>query len=69
MGFCMVGFFVVIGAMIANIFLQIGVILGLSAGIILLMSAILMQTSAIVRGGETIIMATYSLYLLLQHLY
>ena len=40
------------------------VIAGLSAGIILLMSAlILMQTSAIVRGGETnYIMATYSLY-------
>ena len=65
-GFAMVGLFVVIGAMIANIFLQIPLLsLGLSAGIILLMSAlILMQTSAIVRGGETnYIMATYSLYL------
>ena len=65
-GFVMVGLFVVIGAMIANIFLQIPLLsLGLSAGIILLMSAlILMQTSAIVRGGETnYIMATYSLYL------
>ena len=65
-GFAMVGLFVVIGAMIANIFLQTPLLsLGLSAGIILLMSAlILMQTSAIVRGGETnYIMATYSLYL------
>ena len=65
-GFAMVGLFVVIGAMIANIFLQIPLLsLGLSTGIILLMSAlILMQTSAIVRGGETnYIMATYSLYL------
>ena len=65
-GFAIVGLFVVIGAMIANIFLQIPLLsLGLSAGIILLMSAlILMQTSAIVRGGETnYIMATYSLYL------
>ena len=65
-GFMIVGLFVVVGAMIANIFLQIPLLsLGLSAGIILLMSAlILMQTSAIVRGGETnYIMATYSLYL------
>lgn len=65
-GFVMVGMFVVIGAMVANIFLQIPLLsLGLSAGIILLMSAfILMQTGAIVRGGETnYIMATYSLYL------
>ena len=65
-GFVMVGMFVVIGAVVANIFLQIPLLsLGLSAGIILLMSAfILMQTGAIVRGGETnYIMATYSLYL------
>ncbi len=65
-GFVMVGMFVVIGAMVANIFMQIPLLsLGLSAGIILLMSAfILMQTGAIVRGGETnYIMATYSLYL------
>ena len=65
-GFVMVGMFVVIGAMVTNIFLQIPLLsLGLSAGIILLMSAfILMQTGAIVRGGETnYIMATYSLYL------
>ena len=57
---------VVLLAMIANIFMQIPLLsLGLSAGIIMLMSAmILMQISSIVRGGETnYIMATYSLYL------
>ncbi|MEC7419505.1 MAG: Bax inhibitor-1 family protein, partial [Pseudomonadota bacterium] len=66
LGFAMVGLFAVVGAGIANIFLQIPLLsLGLSAVIILLMSAlILAQTSAIVRGGETnYIIATYSLYL------
>ena len=65
-GFVTVGLFVVIGAMIANIFMQLPLLsLGLSVGVILLMSAlILMQTGAIIRGGETnYIMATYSLYL------
>ncbi|MEC8046932.1 MAG: Bax inhibitor-1/YccA family protein [Pseudomonadota bacterium] len=65
-GFAMVGLFAVVGAGIANIFLQIPLLsLGLSAVIILLMSAlILAQTSAIVRGGETnYIIATYTLYL------
>ena len=64
--FVTVGLFVVIGAMIANIFMQLPLLsLGLSVGVILLMSAlILMQTGAIIRGGETnYIMATYSLYL------
>jgi len=52
--------------MIANIFLQIPIMaVAISAGIILLMSAlILMQIGSIVNGGETnYIMATYSLYL------
>ena len=65
-GFVTVGFFVVIAAMIANLFMQLPLLtLGLSIGVILLMSAlILMQTGAIIRGGETnYIMATYSLYL------
>ena len=65
-GFVTVGLFMVIAAMIANIFLQLPLLsLGLSIGVILLMSAlILMQTGAIIRGGETnYIMATYSLYL------
>jgi modulator of FtsH protease len=65
-GFVTVGMLVVIVAMVANIFMQIPLLqLGLSIGIILLMSAlILMQTGAIIRGGETnYIMATYSLYL------
>ncbi|MEC7780671.1 MAG: Bax inhibitor-1 family protein, partial [Pseudomonadota bacterium] len=66
LGFVMVGMFVVLGGIIANMFLQIPWLsLGLSAAIILLMSAlILAQTSAIVRGGETnYIIATYMLYL------
>ena len=65
-GFVFIGMMVVLLAMIANIFMQIPLLsLGLSAGIIMLMSAmILMQISNIVRGGETnYIMATYSLYL------
>jgi modulator of FtsH protease len=65
-GFVTVGMLVIIVAMVANIFMQIPLLqLGLSIGIILLMSAlILMQTGAIIRGGETnYIMATYSLYL------
>jgi len=65
-GFVTVGLFVVIAAMIANLFMQLPLLsLGLSIGVILLMSAlILMQTGAIIRGGETnYIMATYSLYL------
>ncbi len=65
-GFVVIGMMVVLLAMVANIFMQIPLLaVGLSAGIILLMSAmILMQVGSIVRGGETnYIMATYSLYL------
>ena len=65
-GFVAVGMMVVIVSMIANIFLQIPLAsLGISAAIIMLMSClILMQTGAIIRGGETnYIMATYGLYL------
>jgi modulator of FtsH protease len=57
---------VMVVGMIANIFLQIPIMaVVISAGIILLMSAmILMQIGSIVNGGETnYIMATYSLYL------
>jgi modulator of FtsH protease len=57
---------VMVVGMIANIFLQIPIMaVAISAGIILLMSAlILMQIGSIVNGGETnYIMATYSLYL------
>ena len=64
--FVAVGMMVVIVSMIANIFLQIPLAsLGISAAIIMLMSClILMQTGAIIRGGETnYIMATYGLYL------
>jgi modulator of FtsH protease len=65
-GFLFAGMMVVVLAMIANIFLQMPALaLAVSAGIILLMSGfILMDTSRIVRGGETnYIMATYGLYL------
>jgi modulator of FtsH protease len=65
-GFVAIGMMVVLLCMIANIFLQIPLFqLGISAAIIMLMSSlILMQTGAIIRGGETnYIMATYSLYL------
>jgi len=65
-GFVAIGLMVMIVGMIANIFLQIPLLaVAISAGIILLMSAmILMQIGAIVNGGETnYIMATYSLYL------
>jgi modulator of FtsH protease len=61
-----IGMMVLIVSMIANIFLQIPLLsLGVSAAVIMLMSClILMQTGAIIRGGETnYIMATYGLYL------
>jgi modulator of FtsH protease len=65
-GFVAIGMMVMVVGMIANIFLQIPIMaVVISAGIILLMSAmILMQIGSIVNGGETnYIMATYSLYL------
>jgi modulator of FtsH protease len=65
-GFLFAGMMVVVLAMLANIFLQMPALsLAVSSGIILLMSGfILLDTSRIVRGGETnYIMATYGLYL------
>ncbi|NOX93085.1 MAG: BAX inhibitor (BI)-1/YccA family protein [Gammaproteobacteria bacterium] len=65
-GFLMVGMFVVIGASLLNIFLNIPVMsLAVSAAVIMIMSGfILYQTSAMVNGGETnYIMATASLFL------
>ena len=65
-GFVFAGMMAVLGLMIVNIFMGMPLLsLALSGAVILLMSAlILMQTGAIIRGGETnYIMATYSLYL------
>jgi len=64
-GMMMAGFWVLIVAMIANIFLQLPALsLAISAMFILFSSgAILMQTQAIVRGGETnYILATVTLF-------
>ena len=65
-GFVFAGMMAELGLMIVNIFMGMPLLsLALSGAVILLMSAlILMQTGAIIRGGETnYIMATYSLYL------
>lgn len=65
-GFLFVGFLVVIGAMLVNIFLHIPALsLALSAVIIMLMSGfILYDTSRMINGGETnYVYATISLYL------
>lgn len=71
-GFLMVGMFVVLGAILLNIFLQIPALsLAMSAGIVLLMSGlILYETSSIIHGGETnYIMATASLFLSILNLF
>jgi modulator of FtsH protease len=71
-GFLMVGMFVVIGAMLANLFLGIpAMALALDVGIIMIMSGfILFQTSALINGGETnYIMATASLFLSILNLF
>ncbi len=65
-GFLIVGFLVVILAIVANLFLAIPALsLAISAAVILIMSGfILFDTSRIIHGGETnYIMATFSLYL------
>lgn len=65
-GFLFTGMMVMLLAILANLFLSIPALsLGISAGIIMLMSGfILFDTSRIVRGGETnYIMATYGMYL------
>lgn len=71
-GFLVAGFFVVLLAAIANIFLGIaGLSLAISAVVIMIMSGfILYDTSRIVRGGETnYIMATMGLYLSLYNIF
>ena len=71
-GFLMVGFFVVLGAALLNIFLAMPVLfLVINAAIIMIMSGfILYETSSIIHGGETIyIMATASLFLSILNLF
>ena len=65
-GFLFTGMMVMLLGILANIFLQIPALsLGISAGVIMLMSGfILFDTSRIIRGGETnYIMATFGMYL------
>jgi modulator of FtsH protease len=71
-GFLMAGFFVLLGAVVANLFFQIsGLQLAISAGFVLFSSAaILYQTSAIIHGGErNYIMAAISLYVSIYNLF
>ncbi|MDH5181242.1 MAG: Bax inhibitor-1 family protein [Gammaproteobacteria bacterium] len=71
-GFLMVGMFVIIGAAILNIFMQIPVLsLAISAAVILIMSGfILYETSSIINGGErNYIMATASLFLSILNIF
>jgi len=70
--FLMVGLFVIIGAALLNIFMNIPALgLAISAGVMIIMSGlILYQTSAIIHGGETnYIMATASLFLSLLNMF
>jgi len=71
-GFLMAGFWVLMGAVLANLFFQIsGLQLAISAGFVLFSSvSILFQTSAIIHGGErNYIMATISLYVSIYNLF
>ncbi|MDH5632963.1 MAG: Bax inhibitor-1/YccA family protein [Gammaproteobacteria bacterium] len=71
-GFLMVGFFVVLLAAVANIFLAIPALsLAISAIVIMIMSGfILYDTSRIINGGETnYVLATVSLYLSIYNIF
>lgn len=71
-GFVFVGILVAIGAMVANIFLAIPALaLAISAAVIMIMSGyILMQTSALIRGGETnYISATAGLFIAILNIF
>jgi modulator of FtsH protease len=71
-GFMMAGFLVIIAAFIANLFLQLPALqLALSAAFMLFSSAaILMQTGAIINGGErNYILATVTLYVSLYNIF
>jgi modulator of FtsH protease len=68
----MVGLFVVIGAAILNIFMNIpALFLAVNVVVVMIMSGfILFETSRIVNGGETnYIMATASLFLSLLNMF
>lgn len=77
-GFIVVGCWVMLGAIVLNLLFDLGAFqTALSAGIVLLMSClILWQTSAIVHGGETnyilatttLFMSIYNLFMSLLHL-
>ncbi len=71
-GFITVGFFVLLGAMLAAWLFEIsGLQLAISAGFVLFSSAaILWQTSEIIHGGErNYVMATISLYVSIYNLF
>jgi modulator of FtsH protease len=71
-GFITVGFFVLLFAVIAGIFVKMPALqIFISAGFALFSAAvILLQTSQIVRGGETnYIMATVNLYVSLYNMF
>ncbi|OFE11916.1 BAX inhibitor protein [Pseudohongiella acticola] len=71
-GFMMAGFLVIVAAFIANLFLQLPALqLALSAAFMLFSSAaILMQTGAIINGGErNYILATVTLYVSLYNIF
>jgi modulator of FtsH protease len=71
-GFLMVGMFVVLGAALLNIFLEIpALFLAVNVAVIMLMSGfILFQTSQLVNGGETnYILATAGLFLSIVNLF
>jgi modulator of FtsH protease len=70
--FIMVGFFVIMAAVVANIFLQMPLIHLVLLGAFILFSAavILWQVNAIVRGGETsYISATLTLYVAIYNIF
>ncbi|MBL1278248.1 MAG: Bax inhibitor-1/YccA family protein [Ectothiorhodospiraceae bacterium] len=71
-GFLMVGLFVVIGASILSIFMDMPALnLAISAAVVMLMSGlILYQTSSLINGGETnYIMATAGLFLSILNMF
>ena len=78
-GFINVGMWVFLGAIVLSLIFDLGAFqMAISAGIVLLMSAlILWQTSAIIHGGETnyiratvtLFMSIYNLFMSLLHLF
>ena len=78
-GFIQIGMWAMLGAIVMSLLFDLGPMqLAISAGIVILMSAlILWQTSAIVHGGETnyiiatttLFMSIYNLFMSLLHLF